>query len=75
LLRVGVRSPADTAWVGRQVAWLGRHPGAEGRSGERLKIWPIVQLSDAARDIERTRDVPLHLARQRMRRWERRGSA
>lgn len=37
---------ADPAWVGRQVAWLGRHLGVEGRPGERLKIWPIVQLSD-----------------------------
>ena len=26
----------DPAWVGRQVAWLGRHLGVEGRSGERL---------------------------------------
>ena len=37
---------ADPAWVGRQVAWLGRRLGVEGRPGERLKIWPIVQLSD-----------------------------
>jgi hypothetical protein len=37
---------ADPAWVGRQVAWLGRHLGVEGRPGERTRIWPIVQLSD-----------------------------
>jgi hypothetical protein len=37
---------ADPAWIGRQVAWLGSFLGIEGRSSERLKIWPIVQLSD-----------------------------
>ncbi|WP_205679035.1 hypothetical protein [Aquisphaera insulae] len=37
---------ADPAWIGRQVAWLGRHLGIHGRPGERLRIWPIVQLSD-----------------------------
>ena len=36
----------DPAWIGRQVAWLGRHLGVEGKPGERLKIWPIVQLSE-----------------------------
>jgi hypothetical protein len=37
---------AEPAWIGQQVQWLGRYLGIEGRSGERLKIWPIVQLSD-----------------------------
>lgn len=36
----------DPAWISRQVAWLGNHLGIEGKPGERLKIWPIVQLSD-----------------------------
>ena len=36
----------DPAWIARQVAWLGRHLGVEGKPGERLKIWPIVQLSE-----------------------------
>ena len=36
----------DPAWISRQVAWLGRHLGVEGKPGERLKIWPIIQLSD-----------------------------
>ena len=36
----------DPAWISRQVAWLGRHLGIEGKPGERLQIWPIVQLSD-----------------------------
>jgi hypothetical protein len=37
---------ADPAWISRQVGWLGRHLGLEGRAGERTKIWPIVQLSE-----------------------------
>ena len=37
---------SDPAWIHRQVAWLGEHLGIEGTPGERLKIWPIVQLSD-----------------------------
>ncbi|MDR3620136.1 MAG: hypothetical protein P4L85_12355 [Paludisphaera borealis] len=36
----------DPAWISRQTAWLGRHLGIRGVAGERLKIWPIVQLSD-----------------------------
>jgi hypothetical protein len=36
----------DPSWIARQVARLGRHLGVAGRPGERLKIWPIVQLSD-----------------------------
>jgi hypothetical protein len=38
--------PADPGWISRQTAWLGKHLGIEGKDGERLKIWPIVQLSD-----------------------------
>ncbi len=36
----------DPAWISRQTAWLGRYLGVEGKPGERLRIWPIVQLSD-----------------------------
>lgn len=36
----------DPAWISRQTAWLGRFLGVEGKTGERLRIWPIVQLSD-----------------------------
>jgi hypothetical protein len=36
----------DSAWISRQTAWLGRLLGLEGAAGERIKIWPIVQLSD-----------------------------
>jgi hypothetical protein len=37
---------ADLAWIGRQISWLGRTLGVEGRPGERTRIWPIVQLAD-----------------------------
>jgi hypothetical protein len=37
---------ADPAWLGRQIAWLGRHLGLKGDAHERLRIWPIVQLAD-----------------------------
>ena len=37
---------ADPSWISRQTAWLGSHLGVKGESGERNKIWPIVQLSD-----------------------------
>ncbi len=36
----------DPAWISRQTKWLGRHLGVEGKPDERLKIWPIVQISD-----------------------------
>jgi hypothetical protein len=36
----------DPAWISRQTAWLGEHLEIRGEPGERLKIWPIVQLSD-----------------------------
>jgi hypothetical protein len=37
---------ADPAWISRQTAWLGQFLGIDGEAGERIKIWPIVQLSD-----------------------------
>ena len=36
----------DPAWISRQVTWLGEHLGVRGVPGERLRIWPIVQISD-----------------------------
>jgi hypothetical protein len=36
----------DPGWISRQTAWLGQFLGIKGQPGERLKIWPIVQLSD-----------------------------
>jgi hypothetical protein len=36
----------DPAWISRQTEALGRALGIKGEPGERLRIWPIVQLSD-----------------------------
>jgi hypothetical protein len=36
----------DAAWISRQTAALGQFLGIKGGPLERLKIWPIVQLSD-----------------------------
>ena len=37
---------ADPSWISRQTEWLGGYVGIKGEPAERLKIWPIVQLSD-----------------------------
>jgi len=36
----------DPAWISRQVKWLGEHLTISDEGGGRIKIWPIVQLSD-----------------------------
>lgn len=36
----------DPSWISRQTEALGRSLGIKGEPGERLRIWPIVQLSD-----------------------------
>jgi hypothetical protein len=36
----------DPAWISRHTEALGRMLGIKGEPGERVKIWPIVQLSD-----------------------------
>jgi hypothetical protein len=36
----------EPAWISRQTDRLGRFLGLSGDAGERVKIWPIVQLSD-----------------------------
>ena len=36
----------DPAWIARQVRWLGGYLGVTGVSGERHRIWPIVQIAD-----------------------------
>jgi hypothetical protein len=41
----------DPAWISRQTAWLGKHFGIQGQPEERLKIWPIVQLSDWGQNV------------------------
>src|SRR5262249_16911462 len=37
---------ADPAWISRQTEALGRALAIKGEPGERIRIWPIVQLSD-----------------------------
>jgi hypothetical protein len=53
---------ADPAWISRQTTWLGNHLGIQGESGERHKIWPIVQLSDWGENVpvQQVRDVLDH---------------
>lgn len=41
----------DPAWISRQTAWLGKHLGVKGVPGERLRIWPIVQLADWGAEV------------------------
>ncbi len=36
----------DPAWISRQTGLLGQMLGIKGAPGERVRIWPIVQLSD-----------------------------
>lgn len=36
----------DSAWIARQVRWLGGYLGIAGTAGERHRIWPIVQIAD-----------------------------
>jgi hypothetical protein len=36
----------DLDWIAERVSWLGDYLGLEGTPGERVQIWPIVQLSD-----------------------------
>jgi hypothetical protein len=37
---------SDPAWISSQIHWLGRHLGLRGSPEERIKIWPIIQISD-----------------------------
>ena len=36
----------DVAWISRQSAWLGRLLDVKGTPEDRIKIWPIIQLSN-----------------------------
>ena len=42
----------DPAWISRQTAALGKLLGVEGKTGERIRIWPIVQLADWGGPVE-----------------------
>jgi hypothetical protein len=41
----------DISWISRQTSWLGSYLALKGESSERLKIWPIVQLSDWGENV------------------------
>ncbi len=41
----------DPEWISRQVSWLGEYLGLEGEPGEKIRIWPIVQLSDWGEEV------------------------
>ena len=41
----------DPSWISRRTAWLGRFLDIQGEPDERLKIWPIVQLSDWGEEV------------------------
>lgn len=41
----------DPTWISRQTTWLGGHLGIRGEPNERIKIWPIVQLSDWGEEV------------------------
>jgi hypothetical protein len=55
----------DPAWISRQVTWLGQYLGVKGVPGERLRIWPIVQISDWGESVpvEQIDEVLRHGAR------------
>jgi len=55
----------DPAWISRQVTWLGKYLGINGVTGERLRIWPIVQISDWGErvPVEQIDEVLRHGAR------------
>ena len=47
--------PDDPAWISRQTEALGKLLGIKGEPGERLRIWPIVQLSDWGESVPASR--------------------
>jgi hypothetical protein len=55
----------DPAWISRQTAWLGRYVGVTGAAGDRIKIWPIVQVSDWGErvPVSQVREVLDHATR------------
>jgi hypothetical protein len=57
---------SDPAWISRQTAWLGEYLGIHGEPGERLKIWPIVQLADWGESVsvDQVREVLDHGTRK-----------
>jgi hypothetical protein len=52
----------DLGWISRQVQQLGQLIGAEGKPGEKNRIWPIVQLADWGESVsaEQVDDIVEH---------------
>ena len=44
----------DLDWIEERTSWLGDYLGIQGRSEEKIKIWPIVQLSDWGETVSET---------------------
>lgn len=42
----------DLDWIARQTKWLGAFLEIQGTPGERVKIWPIVQISKWGEDVD-----------------------
>lgn len=49
----------DLDWISDRVAWLGGYLGLEGRPGEKVRIWPIVQLSDWGETVPEEQVAPV----------------
>jgi hypothetical protein len=49
----------DLDWISDRVSWLGEYLGVEGRAGERIRVWPIVQLSDWGDAVPEEQVVPV----------------
>ena len=41
----------DVEWISSHVSWLGEYLGVKGYPGEKIRVWPIVQLADLGGDI------------------------
>ena len=52
-----VGKPGDMDWISSHVSWLGNYLGVEGKPGDKIRIWPIVQLADLGSDISAS-EVP-----------------
>jgi hypothetical protein len=42
---------ADLDWISRQISWLGEYLNVKGSRDEKIRIWPIVQVSDWGEEV------------------------
>jgi hypothetical protein len=49
----------DLEWIAERVAWLGNYLDIEGKHGEEVQIWPIVQLSDWGEEVQAAQVEPI----------------